>query len=180
MELPLQITFHELEHSDAIEQYVRDAAAKLERLDPRIVGCRVALELPHRHSQHGEQYRVRIDVTVPGGEVVVAHTPGEDRTYEDLYGAIDAAFDDAARALTDFVRRQRGEVKPHERSLHGVIAKLFAYEGYGFLRTSDGQELYFHKNSVVDGAFARLKVGDRVRYVEDATDAGPHASTVVL
>jgi len=123
---------------------------------------------------------VRIDVTVPGGEVVAARSPDDAKPLEDLYAAIDAAFDHVGRGLQDFVRRQRGEVKPHERARHGHVAKLFAYEGYGFLATPEGDELYFHRNSVLEAAFDRLKVGDRVRFVEDAGEAGPHASTVAV
>src|SRR5258708_35021761 len=116
MQLPLQITFRDMEHSDPVEQYVRTKAAKLDTFDARITSCRVAIEMPHRHARHGEHYRVRIDITVPGGEVVVGRVPGEKRAYEDLTAAIDAAFDDAGRRLEDFVRRQRGDVKAHERA----------------------------------------------------------------
>jgi len=180
MQLPIQITFHDLAHSDAVEQYVRTRAAKLDTLATRVTGCRVALEVPHRHARHGEHYRVRIDVTLPGGEIVAVRSPDDAKTYEDLYAAIDAAFDDVDRRLQDFVRRQRGDVRPHERARHGHIAKLFPYEGYGFLATPEGDELYFHRNSVLDAAYDRLKVGDRVRFVEDAGESGPHASTVAL
>jgi ribosomal subunit interface protein len=179
MQIPLQITFRDIEHSDPVEQYVRQKAAKLDALDPRVTSCRVAIELPHRHARHGEHFRVRIDITVPGGEIVVGHDPGEKKTYEDLYAAIDSAFDDAGRRLQDFVRRQRSDVKAHERALHGHVVKLFTYEGYGFLRTPEGDELYFHRNSVLNGAFERLKIGGRVRFVvEELGDGGPRASTV--
>lgn len=116
MRAPLQITFHGLEHSNAVERYVGARAAKLDRFDPRIIRCRVALEKPHRHASHGEHYRVRIDLTVPGGEIVVERLPEGDHAYEDLYAAIDAAFDDAGRRVEDFVRRQRGDVKAHTRA----------------------------------------------------------------
>jgi ribosomal subunit interface protein len=112
----LQITFHGLEHSNAVERYVRARAAKLDRFDPRIIRCRVALEKPHRHASHGEHYRVRVDLTVPGGEIVVERLPESDHLYEDLYAAIDAAFDDAGRRVEDFVRRRRGDVKAHTRA----------------------------------------------------------------
>jgi cold shock CspA family protein len=71
-------------------------------------------------------------------------------------------------------------VKVHERARHGFVAKLFPYEGYGFLRTPEGDELYFHRNAVLDGAFDRLQVSSRVRFVEDTGESGPHASTVAL
>jgi ribosomal subunit interface protein len=109
------MTFHEIPHSDAVEDYVRTRAAKHESLAPRITGCRVALELPHRHSRHGEHYRVRIEATLPGGEAVVERSPDDAKPYEDLYATIDAAFDEIGRQLRDFVRRQRGDIKTHER-----------------------------------------------------------------
>jgi ribosomal subunit interface protein len=180
MALPVQITFHEIVHSDAIDAYVRKRAAKLEVMAPRLTSCRVVIETPHRHARHGEHFRVRVDVTAPGGEVVVTRSPDDAKVYEDLHAAIDAAFDDVGRQLQDFERRQRGDVKLHEKSRHGEVIKLFQYEGYGFLRTEEGDELYFHRNSVLDTAFGRMKVGDRVRFVEDAGESGPHASTVAL
>jgi ribosomal subunit interface protein len=178
MQLPLQITFRDIAHSDPVEQYVRQKAAKLDALDPRVMSCRVAIEMPHRHARHGEHFRVRVDITVPGGEIVVGHAPGDKKAYEDLYAAIDAAFDEAGRRLQDFVRRQRSDVKVHERARHGHITKLFTYEGYGFLRTPEGDELYFHRNSVLHDAFGRLKIGGRVRFVEETSDGGPRATTV--
>lgn len=180
MQIPLQVTFHDVAHSDAVEQYVRARADKLDTFAPRLTGCRVALERPHRSAHRGDHYRVRVDLTMPGGEIVATRAPEEATAYEDLYAAIDAAFDDVGRRLQDFARRQRGDVKPHERARHGNVAKLFEYEGYGFLRTPEGEELYFHENSVLDGAFGRMKVGVRVRFVENADESGPHASTVAL
>jgi ribosomal subunit interface protein len=116
MQIPLQITFHGVAQSDALKQYVRKRFAKLDALTTRVIACRVALEQPHRHAQHGRQYRVRIDVTVPGGEVVVEHTPVRDHSYEDAYAAVDAAFQDASRRLHDYLRRRRGDVKHHENA----------------------------------------------------------------
>jgi ribosomal subunit interface protein len=113
MQTPLQITFHEVPHSDAVEEYVRKRAGKIDTLGARISHCRVALEAPHRSASHGRHYRVRIALTVPGTEVVASRSPDEARGYEDLYAAIDAAFDDAGRQIQDAARRRRGEVKAH-------------------------------------------------------------------
>jgi ribosomal subunit interface protein len=111
MQKPLQIVFHQLAHSDAVEEYVRKRVTKLETLAPRITHCRVALEKAHRHANHGEHYSAHVDVTLPGGEVVVTRSPDQAATYEDLYAAIDAAFDDVGRRLQDFVRRRRDDAK---------------------------------------------------------------------
>lgn len=58
------------------------------------------------------------------------------------------------------------------------MSKILPQEGYGFLTADDGREIYFHKNSVLGRAFPRLKVGTTVRYVEEAGEKGPQASTL--
>jgi putative sigma-54 modulation protein len=109
--MALQIAFHGLSRSDAIEQYVRKRVAKLDTLADRITSCRVALEMPHRHAHRGGHYRVRVAVTRPGGEVVVSRSPDAAKTYEDLYAVIGAAFDEIGRQLQDLIRRRREDVK---------------------------------------------------------------------
>jgi ribosomal subunit interface protein len=104
MTLPLRITFRDLEHSDAIEASVRRHADKLLTFEARIVSCDVAIEAPHRHKLHGRHYRVRIDLAIPGGELVADRSPEPEKTHEDVYAAIDAAFGHAARRLRDRAR----------------------------------------------------------------------------
>ena len=178
MELPVQITFRDMDHSDALEAYVRQRVSKLETLSARITGCHVAVESPHRHKQSGRQYRVRVDLTVPGGELVVSNAQGDDVANQDAYAAIDEAFDEAKRRLREAVDVRRGDVKSHEHALHGRVAKLFSYEGYGFIETQWGDEVYFHRNSVLNGAFGRLERGDHVRFIEEQGDDGVHATSV--
>jgi ribosomal subunit interface protein len=181
MEIPIQITLRHIQHSDAIEAYIRERAAKLETFSARITQCHVLVEAPHRHQQSGRHYRVRVDLTVPGGGVVVSHAPDEDPANEDAYAATDAAFDRVGRRLEDYIRRQRGDVKPHEESYRrGRVSKLSSQEGYGFLETPDGDEVYFHRNSVLHHAFDRLKIGSAVRFVEEVGEKGPQASTVTV
>jgi ribosomal subunit interface protein len=179
--MSVQITFRDIPHSDALEAYVRERATKLDTFSTRITGCHVAIEAPHRHQQTGRHYRVRIDLIVPGGEVVVSHAPDEDTTNEDAYAAIDEAFDRLGRRLEDHVRRQRGDVKPREEPYRDArVAKLWSYEGYGFLETQDGGEVYFHRNSVLHNGFDRLAIGSKVRFIEEVGEKGPQASTVTL
>jgi ribosomal subunit interface protein len=181
VQTPLQITFRGIAPSEPIESYVRTRAAKLERFSDRITGCHVMIEAPHRHKRHGHHYLVRIDLVVPGSELVVRRDPAERKDQEDVYASIDAAFDDAQRVLEDQVRKQRGDVKPRETpSRHGHVAKLYSYEGYGFIETPDGEQIYFHRNSVLDHGFGRLAIGTRVRFVEEQGEQGPQASTVAI
>jgi ribosome-associated translation inhibitor RaiA len=99
MAFPLRITFRDVERSDALEARVRRHADKLGTFDERIVTCRVAIEAPHRHKHHGRHYRVRIDLAVPGAELVADRCPDEGQGSEDVYTAVDRTFDHVARLL---------------------------------------------------------------------------------
>lgn len=180
MQVPLQISFRDVSQSDAVEARIRELAARLERYYKRIMSCSVAVEAINRRGHKGRLYDIRIDLRVPGGEIVVSRAPGADHAHEDIYVAIRDAFRAAARQLEDYARRQSGKTKSHEAPAHGRVAKLMPREGYGFIETSDGLELYFHENSVVNDGFRHLDVGHEVRYVIASTDGdnGPQASTV--
>jgi cold shock CspA family protein/ribosome-associated translation inhibitor RaiA len=180
MRVPLQLTFHGVPRSEAIADYVTKRAQKLDTFFGRIVRCRVAVESPHRHKHEGRPYRIRIDLGVPGHSIVVSRdVGGTDRL--DVYAAVDAAFDEAQRLLQDHARLRRGDVKTHdEPSRHGTVGKLYSYEGYGFIETEDGSEVYFHRNSVLHHGFGRLHRGDRVRFTEQLGDDGVHASSVAV
>lgn len=178
MQLPLQITFRNLEKSDSIEANVREKAEKIERFAEHITSCRVIVEAPHKHHHKGVIYRVKIDITLPGKEIVVNHHSDEHHAHEDVYVAIRDAFDAARRQLEDYVRLQRGKVKSHEVAPHGQIKQLFPDEDYGVIETSDNREIYFHRNSVLDDDFDKLEVGMTVHFAEEMGEKGPQASTV--
>jgi ribosomal subunit interface protein len=90
-------------HSDALEAYVRVKASKLGTFYQHMGSCRVALESPHKHQSHGRGYRVRIDMKVPGAELVV----GQEKNVSDAYAAVDEAFHDAERVLKTHASRLR-------------------------------------------------------------------------
>lgn len=180
MQLPLQISFRGMERSEAIETRIRERAAELDQYYDRITSCRVVVESPHRRHHQGKLYHVRIDLTVPGAELVVTREPAEHHAHEDVYVAIRDAFDAAQRRLADHRRRQRGDVKLHEGAPPARVARLFPQEDYGFIVTSDGRDIYFHRNSVLNDAFDRLEVGSEVQFAEEEGDKGPQASTVRL
>lgn len=176
MKIPLQITVRNLSLSEAAEKDIREKVESLNYYNGQIIGCRVVVDVPHRHHHKGVLYNIRIDLTVPGKEFVVTR-----EEHEDIYVAIRDGFDALRRRLEDFGRRQRGEVKLHaEVSPSAKVIRLFPGEGYGFLETDDGHEIYFHQNSLLNGEFEQLKVGSEVRFVEEAGEKGPQASTVRL
>ena len=104
----------------------------------------------------------------------------ENQAHEDVYVAVRDAFNAATRRLQDHVRKTTGHVKTHEVPVHGTVVRLFREDGYGFIETSEGDEIYFHRNSVVDGSFEDLDVGQEVRLVVayGESEHGAQASTV--
>lgn len=180
MKQPLQIEFRDIPPSEAVEAKIRQKAEKLDEFYEHIMTCRVMIEAPHGHHHQGRLYHVRIDLTVPNGEIVVNRSPKEHHAHEDAYVAIRDAFNAARRKLQDYARKQRGDVKRHETPPHGTVSELVPYENYGRIETMDGREIYFHRNSLVDGDFDALEMGDQVRFVEETGDNGPQASTVHL
>jgi len=108
MKIPMQITSRSFPLTEAVESLISEKAAKLDAVYDRIIGCRVFLEIPHRHLHQGKLYNVRIALTVPGSELVI-----DREAHEDLYAAVRDAFGTARRRLEEFARRQRGEMKVH-------------------------------------------------------------------
>lgn len=175
MKLPLQITSRDFELSEVYKEEIRERAEKLDRFYDGIMRCRVVVETPHRHKHEGKLYNVRIDMTVPGSELVIKREPDED-----LVVAIRKSFDAANRQLEEYAKKQRQDVKRHEEQPRGRVITIFPDKGYGFLTTNDSREVYFHKNSVLNGNFSKLKVGSEVRFAEEMGEKGPQASTVAL
>jgi ribosomal subunit interface protein len=175
VKIPPTIRAHHVSLSEAAKSTILKKASKLDSFYDRITSCRVVVDAPHRHQSKGLLYNVRIDLTVPGRELVIKREP-----HEDLYVAIRDAFDAARRQLKDFALRQRGDIKTHEAPPHGRVSKLFPKKGYGFIETPDGLEIYFHKNSVLNSGFDRLEIGAEVRFVQEPGEHGPQASTVTV
>jgi len=88
MEIPLQITFRNMPPSEAIENNIREKTAKLKSFDNRIISCRVVVEAPHRHRHKGKAYQVRIDLTVPGSELVINRAAAIGSRQVKWFGAI--------------------------------------------------------------------------------------------
>ncbi len=173
-----EITFKDVPHSDAVEARVRSLIEELERFSDRIITCRVVLAKITQGQHKGNLYQCRILVVLPGGEIAINRANPNSHAHEDIYVAIRDAFEAATRKLQDHVRRHRGDVKLHEAPPHGRIKSLFP--DHGFVVMPDGQEVYFHRNAVVNGGFDRLEIGDEVRLAvaEGESAAGPQASTV--
>lgn len=181
MQIPFEITFEGMDPSDAVRARIEKEIGRLERFHDRITSCRVAVKAPSKHKRQGGLFEVRIYLVIPGGgEVSVRRNPANDHAHEDVYVAIRDAFAAARRQLQDKDRKIDGEVKLHEAPPQGKIARIFYYEGYGFIETPDGGEVYFHRNSVADADFEKLEAGQQVRFTEVIGEEGPQASVVHL
>ena len=127
MLLPVQVSFHGLSPSEALRQLIDEEAARLEHLYRDVVSCRVAVERLSAHHRHGNPYRVRIELGVPGKRLIVDSHPNglsvvdavdevavqkatEVRPeHKDAALATREAFRKLGRQLQDYARRQRGD-----------------------------------------------------------------------
>lgn len=178
MKAPLQITLRDMPHSEAIEAAIRKKAEKLEQIYGNIMSCHVVVESTHRHKHLGKHYQVKIDLTVPGDELAIGRDPKERDSREDIYVAIRDAFDAAKRRLQNHGQRKRGDVKTHDLAHHARVFLLFPAQDYGFLRTPDDRDIYFHRNCLRDLDFSQLDIGTEVIYSEEQGNEGPQAAWV--
>jgi ribosomal subunit interface protein len=112
MQLPLEISTRWINLSPSLEAELRKRAGRLERHSDRVTSCRIAVERPTgNHHQEGGPYRVRVDVTVPGSELVA------DKSGEELFAAVREAFDAAERQVEDWSRRRRDFAKENLHTL---------------------------------------------------------------
>ena len=181
MQTPVQIDFQGMQASAQARGSIDEHVAELEQRYGRVTACRVVVKGPGGHHRTGGLYEVHIRLALPDGrEVNVARTPPVDERHADLSFAINDAFKHARRRLQDHVRRLQGQVKQHENQPIATVKTIDASGEFGFLEAADGHEVYFHRNSVLGGAFSRLAVGTRVTFAEEMGDKGPQASTVKL
>jgi len=108
MQTPLQISFRGMEASPALEERIRERADRLDRLHDRITSCHVTVEAPHQHHHKGHVFDVRIDIRVPGAELVTHREDTHNHAHEDVYVAVRDAFDTAERRLEEHARKHTG------------------------------------------------------------------------
>lgn len=184
MDRPLDIAFHNMDGSPALEAEIRDHVAKLEERYGHLIGCRVSVEALHKQHRTGNPFEVHITLSVPGRDLAVSREPHHARERHgpgDLQGALRDAFHAAERQLKHFKGRLSEDTSgPTGSAVAGQVSQLLPDADHGFLLNNLGTQLYFHRDSVTNARFEELKVGDPVHYVEEAGDAGPVATKVRL
>lgn len=177
MQIPLQVTFRNFPHSQAIDSLIREHAEKLNEFHNRLMSCRVVVDIPHKHQHQGKLYNIRIDMKVPGDELVVSHNPNED-----FFVALRDAFNDAKRQLEELASKQHRSMSRgnhHKFLAQGYVSQLFPEHGYGFIETIDGTEVYFNE-CVVHPSFNLLRIGSEVQFLEEMGKKGLQAASVKI
>jgi ribosome-associated translation inhibitor RaiA/cold shock CspA family protein len=185
MQRPLQVTFKGMKSSPALEALIRERVEHLERLYPRIIGCRVVVEVPHRKSETAKvPIAVAVEMEIPGRGLVIGKDDEERReTKQDHTAALNNAFHAVERQLEKVSDIQSHDAKPHENAgQSGMVVRLFAEQNYGFIEIDNSPELYFTRNAVVSGDFDELQVGMMVQVTlaNEEGPMGPQASSVRL
>jgi ribosome-associated translation inhibitor RaiA len=188
MQVPVEISYHNIDKSLAADEAIRSHIAGLEEIYDRITSCRVRVDQRARSENHSIPPVVRIELGIPGRKnIVVAHEPEHLlRKYQspDLYNAIHEAFRIAEREPRDLksIRETNERIASQAGDLRflGQVAEIYPLEDYGYLLNKDGALLYFHRNAILSGDFDYLVRGDQAYYVEETGDTGPLAKKVWL
>ncbi|MEA2935053.1 MAG: hypothetical protein QOD74_1699 [Variibacter sp.] len=185
LQVPIEIAFHNIPSIPWAEEEIRARIAKLEQIFDRLVACRVRVDQRANNSARNIPPVVRIEMGVPGKDLVVSHEPDYlQKKFQnpDLHNAINEAFRIAEDQLTEYKAQLQGRTKEmhHDgpNQFLGQVAEVDPGGDFGFILTKEGGMLYFHRNSLLSGDFASLRRGDEVHYVEEMGDTGPTASKV--
>lgn len=116
MQVPPEITFHGVSASDWNEEYIREQMKRLERFNNNITACRIAVEKPHRNHEHGNAYRVRIELTLPKHHDLVVVKERNEDPHVHAQTVIRKAFDAMERKLKEVNDRRTKKVKSHTPS----------------------------------------------------------------
>lgn len=176
MQIEPEIAFRGVEPTEGVKEEIRSGIDSLEQVSDQIMSCRIMVEMADHRQRTGNLYRVSINITLPGHEIIVNRAPAEHLPQEDLFQAIGEAFDRARQQLIEQARKTRGDVKAHETPSHGHVVRLFPE--YGFIDTADGREVYFHRNSLISGDFDDLEEGSELRFAVEQGTEGPQATSV--
>ncbi|MCG7598802.1 cold shock domain-containing protein [Halomonas sp. McH1-25] len=187
MQVPLEITYNHVSRSDWIDDYIKSRVDKLEHLSDNIVACRVVIEQTQSPHRTGNPYRAHVEVSLPAKRELVAD---KTETVTDPQVQLRPIIRHAFEAMEKQLKKQNGKrggrkVKHYEGGDEltpsvATVVRMFEEEGYGFLKNLSGEEIYFHRNSVLHDDFDRLTVGSQVRFEPEEGEKGPQASTVQI
>ena len=117
LQVPAQITFRGLAHSESIKEHIQEKVDKIQQFCHNIISCHVVIEFENKNQRRGNLHNTRITVTVPGKELVTTHNEAED-----MYVSIRDAFEDITRQLENYVEHTQGQTKNHQPLIAGIHA----------------------------------------------------------
>ncbi len=172
------ISFRDMSPSESVSSLVQDRIERLERINNNMISCEVVVSLPHKHRVRGRIPHIHLRLKVPGKTLVVDRDPEKDESHQDIHIVVGDAFAALERKLEDYTRLQHRVVKTLSAQPDAVVSRLFPDDDYGFIEDQDGRELYFHRNSVLNGGFEKLEVGAHVRFSEEMGEKGPQVTSM--
>ncbi len=173
MQVPVQITFRGLPHSDAVKTHIEEKIDKLQHYCNNIISCHVVIEFENKNQHRGNLYNARVTLAIPGKELV--STRNDD---EDMYVSIRKAFDDVTRQLENHNALLQEHTRNNQTLMSGSVVRLF--EDFGFIENHAGDEFYFNSKHVTHPVFDKLKVGTAVHFIESTGTNGPEAHHVKI
>lgn len=185
MKVAPEVTYRGIDKSEAIDNLIHQKMAKLEQVCDHISSCHVVVEKAQERPRNKSPYRVRLDITIPPGHELVAESSlAVGKQYVGLDTVIRDAFDKAWRQVRDLSRQQRehdvAQTSEDVQDSVALVTKLFPEQDYGFIKTLGGEDIYFHRNSVIHNDFERLEIGTGVRFEAVEGEQGLQASTVQI
>ncbi len=164
----VEIVWHETEPVSHIEQRIHQRVERLEKFVDRIVGVHVVIEAPHRHHRKGNQYEVRVVVTLPGDDIAVTRRPGDDNAHFDLAVAVRDAFDAVERKLREWKERRRGRPpRIEEGPPRGRIIEIDQERGIGVIAGPGSEQIRFDRAALMGEDPAALAPGHAVYFTLD-------------
>lgn len=178
MKTPLELVYRHMSAAQHLDERVRANVERVERLFGRLITCRVVIDAPHRRKAKGNRYDVHIEAHGPMGVFIVNAEPGDALAHSDALVAVRDAFDALERQLMRWKETHKGKPATHAAPLQGRVTEL--ERDFGQLLLTDGRLVYFHRNSVANGAFAKLAIGEPVELSLDSAESekGPQATFV--
>src|SRR5688572_14057955 len=147
MQTSPELIFHDVDRSAWVENYIIERVQRLDRFAEGITSCRVSLTQEQASHNKGNRYSLMVEVRMPRHHDLAAKKQKIVREmHTQLPALINLAFGAIETQLKRTAQRRRAEVKRHNGAPRGLVEKLSPEEGYGFIRSFDNQEVYFHRN----------------------------------
>jgi cold shock CspA family protein len=182
MEIPLEIVFKDIPRISEIESLIRTKTETLGKLCDKITFCRVTIEKPQKNHRIGNSYRTKVEIIIPHERsIFVSREVKEKDYYDPISRALRQSFDSAHKVLLKIVEKKQYEKKFNApKEIMGEI-KSFDYEkGCGYIKTTDGEEVYFDKSNVKPEDFDNLEEGVNVLYFHHNKEKYPEADYIKI